>query len=108
MYLSLQINNMERDKVLDTIKELPEEFEPEELIEKLIFIEKIEQGLKQLDEGGNCVTRKSKRNNQQMVNMIWTQVAIEDLRLIHANISKDLEFYADRFVSKIITRVKQL
>ncbi len=43
-----------------------------------------------------------------MVNMIWTQVAIEDLRLIQEYISKDLEFYADRFVSKIITRVKQL
>ena len=49
--MGLQINNMERDKVLDTIKELPEEFELEDLIEKLIFVEKIEQGLKQLDEG---------------------------------------------------------
>ena len=29
---------MERDKVLDTIKELPEEFELEDLIEKLIFV----------------------------------------------------------------------
>ena len=49
--MGLQINNMERDKVLDTIKELPEEFELEDLIEKLIFVEKIEQGLKELDEG---------------------------------------------------------
>ena len=43
-----------------------------------------------------------------MVNVIWTQVAIEDLRLIHEYISKDSGFYADRFVGKIITRVKQL
>ncbi len=50
---------MERDKVLDT-KELPEEFEPEELIEKLIFIEKIEQGLKQLDEGETVSHEKVK------------------------------------------------
>ena len=49
--MGLQINNMERDKALDTIKELPEEFELEDLIEKLIFIEKTERGLKQLDEG---------------------------------------------------------
>ena len=43
-----------------------------------------------------------------MVNVIWTEVAIEDLRLIHEYISKDSGFYADRFAEKIITRVKQL
>ena len=43
-----------------------------------------------------------------MVNVIWTQVAIEDLRLIHEYISKDSRFYADRFVGKIVTRIKQL
>lgn len=51
---------MERDKVLDTIKELPEEFELEDLIEKLIFVEKIEQGLKQLDEGKTVSHEKVK------------------------------------------------
>ncbi len=39
---------MKRDKALDTIKELPKEFELEELLEKLVFVEKIEQGLSQL------------------------------------------------------------
>jgi plasmid stabilization system protein ParE len=43
-----------------------------------------------------------------MVNVIWTETAIEDLKLIHEYISKDLKLYADRFVEKIITRVKQL
>ena len=33
------------------MKELPQEFGLEELMEKLIFVEKVEQGLKQLDEG---------------------------------------------------------
>ena len=42
---------MRREKVLDTIKEFPQEFELEDLIEKLIFIEKVEQGIDQLDEG---------------------------------------------------------
>lgn len=51
---------MERDKVLDTLKELPEEFELEDLIEKLIFVEKIEQGLKQLDEGKTVSHEKVK------------------------------------------------
>ena len=42
---------MKREKVIDAIKELPQEFDIEELMEKLIFVEKVEQGLKQLDEG---------------------------------------------------------
>ena len=42
---------MKRDKVIESIKELPEEFELETLIERFIFIEKVEQGLKQIDEG---------------------------------------------------------
>lgn len=42
---------MKRDKVIKSIKELPQEFDLESLIERLIFIEKVEQGLKQIDEG---------------------------------------------------------
>ncbi|MBK6352629.1 MAG: hypothetical protein IPP06_18540 [Saprospiraceae bacterium] len=42
---------MKRDKVIESIKELPQEFELETLIERLIFIEKVEQGLKQIEEG---------------------------------------------------------
>lgn len=42
---------MKREKVIDAVKELPQEFDLEELMEKLIFVEKVEQGLKQLDEG---------------------------------------------------------
>lgn len=42
---------MRKDKVLETVNEFPSEFELEELIERLIFIEKVEKGLKQLDNG---------------------------------------------------------
>ena len=42
---------MKREKVIAAIKELPQEFELEELMEKLIFVEKVELGLKQLDDG---------------------------------------------------------
>jgi len=41
---------MKRLKVIESIKELPNEFELETLIERLIFIEKIDQGLKQIEE----------------------------------------------------------
>lgn len=42
---------MKRDKVIESIKELPQEFDLDTLIERLIFIEKVELGLKQIDEG---------------------------------------------------------
>ena len=43
-----------------------------------------------------------------MVKIIWTDFAIEDLRLIHEFISKDSKRYADRFIEKLINRVDQL
>jgi hypothetical protein len=42
---------MKKEKVIDTVKGLPQEFELEELIEKLVFVEKIEKGLRQAEEG---------------------------------------------------------
>ncbi len=43
-----------------------------------------------------------------MVKIIWTDFAIEDLRLIHDYISKDSKRYADRFLEKLLERVDQL
>lgn len=43
-----------------------------------------------------------------MVKVIWTEIAIDDVRLIHEYISKDSKRYADRFIEKIINRVTQL
>ena len=43
-----------------------------------------------------------------MVKVVWTDLAIEDLKTIHEYISKDSKFYADRFVVKLINRVDQL
>lgn len=42
---------MRSEKVLETVNGLPPEFALEELIERLIFIEKVEEGLTQAD---NC------------------------------------------------------
>ena len=42
---------MKRDKVLETVKEFPQEFNLEDLIERLIFVEKVEKGLQQIKEG---------------------------------------------------------
>jgi hypothetical protein len=42
---------MKREKALETLNGFPLEFDLEELIERLVFVEKIEKGIKQLEEG---------------------------------------------------------
>ena len=42
---------MKRDSAINTINEFPNEFELEDLLEKLVFAEKAEDGLKELKEG---------------------------------------------------------
>ncbi len=42
---------MTKDKVLEAIREMPQEFDLEELIERLIIIDKVQKGMKELDEG---------------------------------------------------------
>ena len=42
---------MKRTQVLETINSFPPEFDLDELIERLIFIEKVEKGLAQIKEG---------------------------------------------------------
>lgn len=40
-----------KEKVEQTLKQLPEEFSVDELIDRLIFLEKVERGLKDSREG---------------------------------------------------------
>ena len=42
---------MRKEKVIGIVNDLPNEFEAEQLIEKLLFIEKVEEGLLQVKEG---------------------------------------------------------
>jgi hypothetical protein len=51
---------MKRDKVMDAIKEFPKEFELDDLIEKLVFVEKVEKGLQQLKKGKTATHGKVK------------------------------------------------
>ena len=43
-----------------------------------------------------------------MVKVIWTELAIEDLKFLHNYISKNSTSYASRFIAKLISKVKQL
>jgi predicted transcriptional regulator len=51
---------MKREKAIDTINNLPSEFELEDLLERLIFEEKIEKGLIQLEKGKTIPHEKVK------------------------------------------------
>ena len=42
---------MTKEKVIDSIKELPEQFDLDVLLERLLFIEKVEKGLEQAKKG---------------------------------------------------------
>ncbi len=42
---------MNKDKILATLAELPNEIELDLLLEKLVFIEKVEKGLAQIEKG---------------------------------------------------------
>lgn len=48
---------MTKEKLIATINDMPEDFDLEVLMERLIFIEKVEKGLEQL-ESGNTITHE--------------------------------------------------
>jgi predicted transcriptional regulator len=52
---------MKRESVLQIVQEFPQEFDLEELMEKLVFVENVEKGLKQLDEGKTVSHEKVKK-----------------------------------------------
>lgn len=52
---------MNRNKVLDTVSEMPQEFEVEDLIERLLFIQSVEEGLQQ-SKAGNILSIDEAKN----------------------------------------------
>ena len=48
---------MTKQVVITILQMLPEEFELDELFERPVFVEKVEEGLAQLDRGG-CKTQE--------------------------------------------------
>jgi hypothetical protein len=56
----INIFGMNRDKAIDIVNELPKEFELKELLEKLVFVQKVEDGLTQLKEGKTVPHEKVK------------------------------------------------
>ncbi|MBL7840744.1 MAG: hypothetical protein JNJ75_11420 [Cyclobacteriaceae bacterium] len=65
---------MKSDKVMETVKEFPAEFDLEELIEKLVFVEKVEKGLEQIKEG-KTISHEKVKEMTKMVKVVWTEFA---------------------------------
>ena len=42
---------MNKTKVLETLETLPNEFSTEDLIDRLLFVEKVEQGIRDVEAG---------------------------------------------------------
>jgi hypothetical protein len=42
---------MTKDSVIEVINKMPEDFDLDTLVQRLIFIEKVNEGLDQIDEG---------------------------------------------------------
>ncbi|MEZ4934392.1 MAG: hypothetical protein R2788_19980 [Saprospiraceae bacterium] len=49
-----------KEKVLEIIQSLPNEFSIDEVVEKLIVLQKIETGLQQVEEGKTLPTKEAK------------------------------------------------
>lgn len=43
--IKISISTMKKESVIEAMKELPQDFELEKLLEKLVFMEKVEAGL---------------------------------------------------------------
>lgn len=54
-----------KTKVLETVKNLPNEFSLEELMEKMIILDKIEIGLQQIKEGKVVTTSEARQRLQK-------------------------------------------
>ncbi len=42
---------MKKENVIEAMKEFPQDFDLEQLLEKLVFMEKVEKGLIQIEQG---------------------------------------------------------
>jgi len=56
---------MNREKAIATISDMPQDFDLDVLMEKLIFIEKVEKGLEQLNSGNTITHAQVKEQVKQ-------------------------------------------
>lgn len=57
-----------RKQVLSTIKEMPETFDTTELFDRILLLNKIEEGRKQIKEGKSYTTEEAKKKLKKWLN----------------------------------------
>ena len=67
-------------KVKEQIESFPDKFTIDELIERLILLEKIEKGDKQSENGNIISEEEMNKRNQEMLRINWTIQAKDDLK----------------------------
>jgi len=60
---------MKKSKVIETLGNLPEEFSTEELIDRIIFIDKVEKGLQDVENGKTYSLQEVK----EKLNQKWSK-----------------------------------
>ena len=76
---------MKKEYVIEAMKELPHDFESERLLEKLIFMEKVEKGLAQLEQGNTISHDKVQEISKQ-----WLRLSGPSLRLTISKVFTDI------------------
>ena len=56
---------MKKAQLIETIEDLPEEFSVDDLIERLIILQKIEEGRKQIQEGQFYTEEEAKKKMEK-------------------------------------------
>jgi predicted transcriptional regulator len=56
---------MKKSRLLETIQEMPEEFSVDELMERLVIIQKIEEGQQQIKEGKFLSEEEAKKKMEK-------------------------------------------
>ncbi len=60
---------MNKEKVIETLESLPSEFKTEELIDRLLFIEKVEQGMMDVQAGRTLTIEQAKERLQNKMSI---------------------------------------
>ena len=97
-----------KQRVIETIGNFPDTFSIDELIEKLIFLEKVERGMLQSENGESISEEELDQEMKKMVQIKWTPQSIEDLRTIYEYIAKDSLKYAKIQTIKLRARTRIL
>ena len=94
-----------KERLLKSIAEMPDNINVDDLLDQVLFIQKIETGILQSAQNR---TQFFQTRNETMVQINWTERAKEDLRNIAEFISHDSVYYAEKQLDKMYESVEIL